>query len=99
MMVYNDSEQPLDIPKFNKPFGWYVATGYNPFNVSANGYPYADYLHDDLNIYASTRGTNSSGYFPTEEAAQKALKEGFKVRVCPEYMYGYTNGSLPPPQK
>jgi hypothetical protein len=38
--------------------------------------------------------SRESEYFPTEEAAQKALNEGFAVRDCVENNYAYSIGTL-----
>ena len=65
----NAKEQPLQQPQHMRSLGWYVATDYESMGI----YQQNDYLHDDLNIYLSTQGQNSSGYFPTEEKANEAI--------------------------
>jgi hypothetical protein len=38
--------------------------------------------------------SRESGYYPTKESAEKAMKEGFPLRDCVENNYGYANGML-----
>ena len=48
-----------------------------------------DYLDGMEEAYS-----RESGYYATEEAAQKALDEGFAVRDCVENNYAYSIGTL-----
>lgn len=64
---------------------------------SAAGY-FIGRLYWDEEFSFWDMGSRESDYFPTQEAAHKALDAGFEVRECPENMMAYTNGSLPLPR-